>query len=233
LVLFAHYLVFQIKLCITLLIKAASECHKGIDNLWADGNGAGVREYPAYGKYIPKHYIKAFFHVLPLLWAPEKYWFHDQRKLPWAVVKPLFEQTNNLHSLLLCILFLVLDESMYGFRPKTSLYGDFPTITFKLRKPCDLSAMVRNGLDAITGIFAFCDPVEDITSQRLKNFIQSDNTVHTPGGGDFPVATAEVLWQVKGSGLVKGDGVCEDTWFGSVVSAIELNIRLGVYSSEC
>ena len=66
-------MVFQIKLCITLLIKAASECHKGIDNLWADGNGAGAREYPAYGQYIPKHYMKAFFHVLPLLWAPEEY----------------------------------------------------------------------------------------------------------------------------------------------------------------
>jgi hypothetical protein len=233
LVLFAHYLVFQIKLCITLLIKAASECHKGIDNLWADGNGAGAREYPAYGQYIPKHYIKAFFHVLPLLWAPEEYWFRDQRELPWDVVKLLFEEINALRCLLLCILFLVLDESMYGFRPKTSPHGGLPNISFEPRKPVSLGSMVRNGLDAITGIFAFRDPVEDMTSQRLKPFMQSNNTMHTPGGGDLPVCTAEVLRQVKGSGLVKGGWVCGDAWFGSVVSAVELKIRLGVYSSKC
>ena len=122
---------------------------------------------------------------------------------------------------------------MYGFRPKTSPYGDFPNITFEPWKPCNLGAMVRNGLDAITGMFAFRDLVEDITSQRLKKFMQTDNMMHTPGGGDLPGATAEVLWQVKGSGLVKGGWVCGDAWFGSVVSAIELKIRLGVYSSEC
>ena len=204
-----------------MLIKATSECHTGINNLRADGNGAGAREYPVYGQYIPKHYTKAFFHVLPLLWAPKEYWFRNQRELPWAVVKPLFEQTNNLRSLLLCIIFLVLDESMYGFRPKTLPYGGLPNITSEPRKPCDLGSMVRNGLDAITGIFAFRDPVEDITSQRLKEFMQSDNTMHTPGGGD------------KESGLVKAGWVCRDVGFGSVVSAIELKIRLGVYSSEC
>ena len=216
-----------------MLIKAASECHKGIDNLLADGNGAGACEYPAHGQYIPKHYIKAFFHVLPLLWVPKGYWFRDQRELPWAVVKSLFEEINALCCLLLCILFLVLDESMYGFRPKTSPHGGFPNILYEPRKPCNLGAMVRNGLDAITGIFAFRDPVKDMTSQRLKLFMQSNNTMHTPSGGDLPVCTAEILRQVKGSGLVKGGWVCGDAWFGSVVSAIESKIRLGVYSSKC
>ena len=122
---------------------------------------------------------------------------------------------------------------MYGFRPKTSPYGGLPNITFEPRKPCNLGAIVRNGLDAITGIFAFRDPVEDITSHRLKEFMQSNNTMHTPSGGDLPVATTEVLRQVKGSGFVKGGWVCRDAWFGSVVLAIELKIRLGVYSSEC
>ena len=228
----SHYFSFQIKLCFTLLVKAGSECHRGIDNLWANGNGAGAREYPAYGQYIPKHYIKAFFHVLPLLWAPEEYWFRDQRELPWEVIKPLFEQINKLRRLLLRTLFLVLDESMYGFRPKTSPFGGFPNITFEPRKPCELGAMVRNALDAITGIFLFRDPVEDLTSQRLKEFMQSNNDLHTPGGGDMPVHVAEVLRQVKGSGLELGGWVCGDAWFGSIPSAIELKLRLGVYSSE-
>ena len=131
--------------------------------------------------------------MLPLLWAFEEYWFRDQRELPWAVVKPIFQETNDLRSLLLCILFLLLDESMYGFRPKTLPYGGLPNITFEPRKPVDLGSMVQNGLDAITWIFVFRDPVEDVTRQRLKEFMQRDNTMHTPGGGDLPVATAEVL----------------------------------------
>ena len=149
------------------------------------------------------------------------------------MVKPIFQETNNLRSLLLCILFLVLDKSLYGFRPKPSPYGGLPNITFEPRKPCNLGAIVRNGLDAITGIFAFRDPVEDITSHRLKGLMQSNDSMHTPVDSDLPVATTEVLRQVKGSGLVKGGWVCGNAWFGSVVSSIELKIRLGVYSSKC
>ena len=62
--------------------------------------------------------------------------------------------------------------------------------------------------------------------------MQSNNGMDILGGGDLPVATAEVLWQVKESGLVKGGWVCGDAWFGSVVSAIELKNWLGVFSSE-
>ena len=63
--------------------------------------------------------------------------------------------------------------------------------------------------------------------------MQSNNGMNILGGGDLPVATAEVLWQVKGSGLVKGSWVYGDAWFGSIVLAIEFKIRLGVFSSEC
>ena len=77
------------------------------------------------------------------------------------------------------------------------------------------------------------DPVEDVTRLCLKEFMQSNNDMHTPCGDGLPVATAEVLWQVKGSGLVKGDWVCGDTWFGSVALTIELKIGSGVISSEC
>ena len=49
---------------------------------------------------------------------------------------------------------------------------------------------MRNGLDAITGIVAFRDPVEDIISQHLKDFMQRNNGIHTQGGGYLPVATA-------------------------------------------
>ena len=88
--------------------------------------------------------------MLPLLWAPEEYWFRNQQELPWAVIKPPFEQVNALCCLLLCIIFLMIDGSVYGFHRKTSPYGGSPNIMYELCKPCEIGAMVRNGLDAIT-----------------------------------------------------------------------------------
>ena len=214
------------------MIKAATKCHKGIDNLWSEGAGCGARDYPAYGQYIPKHYIKAFFHVLPLLWAPEEYWFRDQRTLPWEVVKPFFAEINKARRELMKVYFVVLDESMFGFCPKASPCGGFPNITYEPRKPVDIGAMIRNALEAITGIFVFQDPVEDITSQRLKPYMQENATLHLPGGGDLPVHTAEVLRQAEGANVERGGWLCGDAWFGSIMSAVELKVRLGVYSSE-
>ena len=187
---------------------------------------------PDYGKYVPKHYFKAFLHVLPLLWAPEEYWFRDQRTLPWDVVKPLFVEINKLRQALTYILYLVLDETMSGFRPKTSPCGGYPNITYEPRKPCELGAMIRNAIECITGMFAYQDPVEDLVSQRLKDYMQEDADLHLPGGGDLPVHTAEVLRQTKGSGLIKGGWVCGDAWFRSIMTSIELLIRQGVYSSK-
>ena len=87
---------FQIRKCFLCIIKSACEPCKGVDNLWSSGAGPGARAYPDYGKYVPKHYFRAFLHVLPLLWAPQEYWFRDQRTLPWDVVEPLFLEINKL-----------------------------------------------------------------------------------------------------------------------------------------
>ena len=92
--------------------------------------------------------------------------------------------------------------------------------------------MIRNAIECMTGMFSFQDPVEDLVSQRLKDFLQDDTDLHLPGGGDLPIHTAEVLRQVEGAGLIIGGWVCGDAWFGSIMSAVELRIRKGIYSSE-
>ena len=122
-----------------------------MENLWSDGAGPGAREYLDYGKYVPKHYFKTFLRVLPLLWAPQDYWFRDQRTLPWDVAKPLFLEINKLRRALTCVLYLVFCETMSGFRPKTSPCGGFPNITYEPRKPCPLGTMIRNAIERITG----------------------------------------------------------------------------------
>ena len=75
---------------------------------------------------------------------------------------------------------MILDKAMWGWRPKTSVTGGFLNITHEPRKPVNLGAMTRNAVKAITGIMVLQDPVADLTSQRLKVYMQEDNVLHTP-----------------------------------------------------
>ena len=130
-------------------------------------------------------------------------------------------------------MFLVLDESMSGRRPKTLATGGLPNITFQPCKPVNLGSMLRNAVECFSGILAFQDSVEDLTSQRLKKYLQDDSASSMPGGGDLKVHVAETLRQCGGEGLVRGGWVGGDPWFGSIDCAVELKRRLVVYSSEC
>jgi hypothetical protein len=58
-----------LKICLTLMVTAVLEVHKGIAGLWQRGNLLGMKEYPNYGQYIPKDYFKAFLHGFPYLWT--------------------------------------------------------------------------------------------------------------------------------------------------------------------
>ena len=129
-------------------------------------------------------------------------------------------------------MYLALDETMSGFRPKTSPCGGYPNITYEPRKPCKISAMIRNAIECITGMFAFQYPAEDIVSQRLKDHMQEESNLHLPRDGNMPVHTAEVLCRTKGAGLVEGGWVCGDAWFGSIMTLIKPMIRQGVFSSK-
>ena len=99
---------------ITLLVKAATECVSGVDNLFANGHGKDPKAFPDYGQYCPKHEFQAFMHVLPYLWADEKYWYRDPRTLPWEVMMPFITEVNDRRAQLMNVVFLVLDETMWG-----------------------------------------------------------------------------------------------------------------------
>ena len=46
---------------------------------------------------------------------------------------------------------LILDESMIGWKPKTTATGSLPNITHEPRKPKGLGYMLRNGCECLTG----------------------------------------------------------------------------------
>jgi len=52
-----------------------------------------------------------------------------------------------------------------------------------------------------------------------------------PNGAFVPAHTAEVLRQVEGAGVSKGDWVGGGSWFGSVLSAVEVKVRFDIHST--
>lgn len=213
------------------MITASLEPVRGVDNLWKQGRADGFKPYPNYGQYIPKNYFKAFQHAFPFLWADKRYWFMDPKKMPWDLVLPFVRKYNEKRELLLAVVFAVLDESMSGWRPKTSKTGGLPNITHEPRKPVPLGTMFRNAVEGFTGIFAHHDIVEDLTSQRMKKYLQEDNDSLLPMSEPIKAHVAEVLRQAEGAKVEKGGWVGGDAWFGSINSCVELKARLDIYSS--
>ena len=151
------------------------------------------------------------------------------RDLPWDVIKPFVVEYNEKRVAILKIVFLLLDESMSGYRPKTSKTGGYPNITFEPRKPVPLGTMLRNALECITGIFVNHDIVESPQGQWTKEFTSPPTQSHLPKGEDISYHTAEVLRQAKN--VEKGGWVGGDAWFGSMETCVELKRRLGLYST--
>ena len=85
---------------------------------------------------------------------------------------------------------------------------------------------------AITGIMPFQDPVTNLSSQRLKAHMQTDNPLHLPDNRVLSVHVAETLRQAEGGNIIKRGWIGGDAWFGSIACVVELMIRLQVYSSK-
>lgn len=126
--------------------------------------------YPDFGQYAEKNEFQAFVTALPWLWSPEQYWYEDKRDVPWDMFTPFLDQWNDKASLLYDIVAIVLDESMIGWRPKTSKLGGLPNYTLEPRKPVPLGTMLRNAAEAITGGIVYNDPVMLSEVQARKEF---------------------------------------------------------------
>ncbi len=227
----------QVKICITIIIAAACEVDVGIENLFKQGLSDGFKDYPNYGQYIPKNYMKCFLCAFPFLWCDEKYWYEDPRSLNWTVITPFIDEYNNMRRNLLNVIYLVLDESMSAWRPKTSKTGGLPHITHEPRKPKDLGNMDRNAAECKTGIIVHHDIVEGPSTQRLKKYqVDPDDETklcrsHLPQGEPIMDHVAECLRQVEGANLSEGGWTGGDAWFGSVPCCVELKSRKGVFST--
>ena len=215
------------------MIAAATEAEAGVENLWKKGPSGGRHEHPDFGQYISQKMFKLFQAAAPYCWCDKSHWFEERRDKSWAIFEPCLNQYNSRRkNMLKAVLLLMLDESMSGWRPKTSRLGGLPNITFEPRKPIPIGTMFKNGVECISGMIVFQDIVQAPDVQAKKKFF--DDETHLPGGRNptkIGAHTAEVLRQVEGANVARGGWVGGDAWFGSVATAVEVKRRLGVHST--
>ena len=220
---------WKVKNCYLLLIAAATEVETGVENLWLRGKSNGRRNYPNFGQYVPKNVFKVFQHVAPYCFCHEKYWYLEDRNKPWDIFLPCLKSFNDRRRKLIKLRLLMLDESMSGWRPKTSKLGGLPNYTFEARKPVPLGTMFRNGVECVSGCLVFQDVVQLPEIQSQKKYFGEQSSL--PRHDEIRATTAEVLRQVEGSGIEKGGWVGGDAWFGSIMSSVEVFKRFGVHST--
>ena len=85
-------------------------------------------------------------------------------------------------------------------RPKTSKDGDTPHLSYEPRKPVALGVMIKNGVEAITGIMAYADFMGTAEEQAAQKYCGMES--HMPDRSRIPKATCEVLRQVEGAGTM-------------------------------
>ena len=141
----------------------------------------------------------------------------------------MYSTIQRKRQLLLKVVLLLLDESMSGWRPKTSKLGGLPNYTFEPRKPIPLGTMFCNGVECMVGTMDYQDVVQLPEQQHRKKYHGEQSAL--PGKEQLiGASTAEVLRQVEGAEVVRGGWVGGDDWFGSVMTAVEVMKLLGVHS---
>ena len=218
-----------LKQCILCVIAAATEVESGM-SLWKAGQSGGRQQYPDFGKYVPENTMRAFIAAFPFMWVDEKYWFVEKRDMPWEMFMPVIERWNKQQqSIVKTFLCLIMDESMVGWRPKTSKLGGLPNYTWEPRKPIPLGTMFRNAAECIIGMVVHNDPCMVSELQCKKKY--SDMTSFLFDNEVIPSHVAEVLRQVGNSGLERGGWCGGDAWFGSVQAVVSVKLIHGVDST--
>jgi len=185
--------------------------------------------YPDFGQFIPKNYFKAFCLAASFAWAKEKYWYEESRDVLWDVFLPCLDSYNVKRQRLIKTFLLLLDESMSGWRPKTTKLGGLPNYTFEPRKPVPLGTMFRNGVECISGVLVVQDIVQNPGQQSRKPYNGLPSAMLD--NSEIMVHTAEVLRLVTNATIPEGGWVWGDSWFGSVMTAVEVMKQCGVHST--
>jgi hypothetical protein len=114
--------------CYLLIIAASTELKNGIENLWKSGMKQMRCSYPDSGHFMGINKMQAFCSAAPYAWADENYWYLPDCNTPWDMFLPCICGFCERCQCLIKTIMVILDESMSGWRPKTSILGGLPNI---------------------------------------------------------------------------------------------------------
>ena len=155
-----------VKQCYLLLLAAITEADCGVENLWKKGHSGGRHEFADFGRYMSEHYFRAFQCCATLMFCDRKYWYEERRNKDWNDFLPCLESYNEKRKRLFMTVLVMLDESMSGWRPKTSKFGGLPNLTYKPRKPVPLGTQFKNAVECLSGCFVYQDVVQPAKLQQ-------------------------------------------------------------------
>jgi hypothetical protein len=89
--------------------------------------------------------------------------------------------------------------------------------------------MFRNGAECLNGIIVYQDVMQVSDVQSRKIYFNDKSSL--PGDVFISAHAAEVLRQVEGAKVPAVSWVGGDSWFDSVLSAVEVYLHFGVHST--
>jgi hypothetical protein len=150
-----------------------------------------------------------------------------QESDPWWRVRELIEDFNeNRKNTLAAGIYKTADETMSGYRPRTTKNGNLPHISHIMRKPVDLGTEFKNTADAETDIMMFLEIQKGRDPMRAMPYSMAYGATAA-----CTIRMAEGV-QKNGQKEASEDGserpadiILADSWFASVNTAEQLEIR--------
>lgn len=152
-----HNLVFTdelVRQAWLVTVAGATEVENGIEALFTGGPGTGRKPKADFGRYITKMEYMVFRSCAVFMWCGEEHWHQDT--ITWDAFAPfLTGLTTQRKKLFANIVVGLMDESMVGWRPKSTATGGLPNITSEPRKPISVGTMFRNVCCGVCSVTLF------------------------------------------------------------------------------
>ncbi len=105
--------------------------------------------HPHYERYMSFCRFKEFRRALPLMWTD----YEKKSTDPWYRFSSAIDDFNTIRrQRLKCSKWLSVDESMSAWRPRTTVTGGLPNLSFVARKPEPLGTEFKNSACPILGV---------------------------------------------------------------------------------
>ena len=195
-------------------------------DLWKDGGRTeGYKSIPNLDKDImPSYRFKQIKYFITYMWADEE--LKAKGDPWWQIVQITHEFNECRRKKVRTSNVRVADESMSAFRPRTTKHGNLPHLSFIKRKPEDLGTELKTAACPELGIMEYIEIQRSKNDTHGREFsTESMKRVTTA----CCMRIANACYQRTnndGNENATNDIFIGDSWFGSVPTAISLQMKL-------